>query len=283
MGPNSPMAPAPSTKRPKSLSRSPASRRMGISVPIAVVLSATATSTGSDTNPAACRANVAANASATETSQPSPPSRKGGPRNVEKSRSMPARKNRIERPRADNVRRLPSPATRSSTCGPTRMPSSSSSTTNGSRRRSGSSLKSGAIAATKRTISSACVWTGAIALRRRAQRPGACTRPWRVQYGSNISGAGFDAGAWTVGTAVGTAVGGGAAGSAVAVGTGLGGSAAASSAGAVSGGALGAVAASAAGADAGAAAGAPASDRRQMSCALSTQPLIPLVAEVTYA
>ncbi len=279
MGPNSPMAPAPSTKRPKSLSRSPASRRMGISVPIAVVLSATATSTGSDTNPAACRANVAANASATETSQPSPPSRKGGPRNVEKARSMPARKNRNERPRADSVRRLPSPATRSSTCGPTRMPNSSSSTTSGSRRRIGSSSNSGVIAATKRTISNACAWTGAIALRRRAQRPGACTRPWRVQYGSNISGAGFDAGAWTVGTAVG----GGAAGSAVAVGTGLGGSAAASSAGALSGGALGAVAASAAGADAGAAAGAPASGRRQMSCALSTQPLIPRVAEVTYA
>ena len=153
IGPNSPIAPAPRMQRPSGVSSSPASRRIGSRVPTAVVLSTTATSTGSATSPAARRPKVSARASPTDSPQPAMPSCSGRPRSLAKSSSMPARKNRNDRPSDDSARSVPSVSTRSRTCGPMTTPKVSSRTTSGRRRRTGSSLKSGASAATNSTSS----------------------------------------------------------------------------------------------------------------------------------
>ena len=98
IGPNSPATPAASVNGPSGVSSSPASRRIGISVPIAVVESATPINSVETTKPVACRTPAMPRASASEKSQPHTASFAGRPRIWRKSISMPARKKRNARP-----------------------------------------------------------------------------------------------------------------------------------------------------------------------------------------
>ena len=131
IGPSSPNAPAASRNEPNRVSSSPSSRRIGISVPIAVVVSAEPVYKNDSTIPAAARMPPTAYAITVESSQPHPPSRIGLPWTRSKSISYPAKKNSIPRPRvAKNDTKVPR-CTRPSTCGPMMIPSTSSRTTTG--------------------------------------------------------------------------------------------------------------------------------------------------------
>jgi hypothetical protein len=88
IGPNSPTALAASTWRPKGVASSPPSRRIGSSVPTAVVVSATATYHGASVIPAACNVAPAATASKTESNQPVAARLSGRPRIAPKSISI---------------------------------------------------------------------------------------------------------------------------------------------------------------------------------------------------
>ena len=79
-GPNSPTAPAPSTKRPSFVSSWSASRRIGTSVPSAVVVIADPTSRPESTTPAAASAPANAYARTSVIAQPNAASRSGAPR-----------------------------------------------------------------------------------------------------------------------------------------------------------------------------------------------------------
>ena len=85
MGPNSPAVPAASRKVPNLVDISPASRRIGISVPIAVVAIAEPVNRSDSTIPAAASAPPTPYASANDSSQPSPASISGRPRSRPKS------------------------------------------------------------------------------------------------------------------------------------------------------------------------------------------------------
>ena len=154
IGPSSPTAPAARTKLPNGVSSSPASRRMGKSVPIAVVVSAIVIMTGARTNPIASRNATVPAARASESSHPAPASASGRPRMRSKSISSPARKNRKVIPRTPRKPRTPSARASPSPCGPTKLPSAISRTTIGKRRPMGSSAMRGATTAISATISS---------------------------------------------------------------------------------------------------------------------------------
>ena len=153
-GQNSPATPAARTNGPSGVSSSPASRSTGISVPIAVVESATPTSTAESTKPTACSSIAAPSAIAIDSSQPAAASRAGAPRMRSKSISIPPTKKRNASPTSLRNSTAPSGFAKPSSCGPTRIPSAISATTAGARRRFGRSTISGASAAATRTISS---------------------------------------------------------------------------------------------------------------------------------
>ncbi len=132
IGPNSPTAPAPSRKRPKRVISSPASRRMGIRVPRAVVASAEPVYASDTTTPASASAPAREYASTSDSPHPTLASRSGVPRIRSKSISNPAKKNNMPRPRFEKKRMNRSGSARSSTWGPITMPSRSSRTTTGS-------------------------------------------------------------------------------------------------------------------------------------------------------
>ena len=154
IGPSSPTAPAATTKLPNGVSSSPASRRMGNSVPIAVVVRAIVIMMGARTNPIASRTDTAHTARTSESSHPAPASASGRPRRRSKSISSPARKNRNVIPRIPRKPRTPSARASPSPCGPTAVPSAISRTTIGRRRPMGSSAMRGATTAISATISS---------------------------------------------------------------------------------------------------------------------------------
>jgi hypothetical protein len=157
MGPNSPIAPAASTRVPKRVSRSPVSRRIGSNVPKAVVARVTVTNSGTWTQPAACKPRAATKARAKDSNHPLNASRSGRPRTRPRSSSNPAVKNSAARPSFPPIHgNNPEAVARPSTWGPTTMPRIISSTTAGRRRPMGSSASSGAATAMAVTISTGC-------------------------------------------------------------------------------------------------------------------------------
>ncbi len=165
-GPNSPATPAASTNGPSGRFSSPASRRIGISVPIAVVASAMPTSSAESTKSICWRTKAIVRPSASEISQPSPPSFAGRPRTRSKSTSSPPRKKRKARPTVLRNSTTPTGSAKPNTCGPMRMPSVISATTAGRRRRLGRSTSSGASAAAARMTTSD--WRSAVTGSRQA-------------------------------------------------------------------------------------------------------------------
>ena len=79
MGPNSPIAPAPWKYRPNGVPSTPRSRRIGSSVPRAVLVRAMATATPSCTKPRDSSARTTTMASATDTNHPMTASRPDRP------------------------------------------------------------------------------------------------------------------------------------------------------------------------------------------------------------
>ena len=79
-GPNSPIAPAPSTNPPSRVDSAPASRMIGISVPSAVVAIAEPVSRPEMTTPVASSTPASEYASTIDMIQPSTASRTGLPR-----------------------------------------------------------------------------------------------------------------------------------------------------------------------------------------------------------
>ena len=100
MGPTSPNAPAAATSAPNRPSASPLSRRIGASVPSAVVVSATPTNRVLSTTSTASNSPATTSANATDTPQPVSASRAGIPRSWLRSSSKPARKNRNASPKS---------------------------------------------------------------------------------------------------------------------------------------------------------------------------------------
>ena len=87
MGPNSPTVPMAETNEPNLVSQTPASRRMGTSVPSAVVVRARPTTTVSSARPADTRAKAAAKPMASDTPHPAAASLRGRPRIFSRSSS----------------------------------------------------------------------------------------------------------------------------------------------------------------------------------------------------
>ncbi len=172
IGPNSPATPAARVYGPSGVSSSPASRRIGISVPIAVVQSATPISRVESTNPVAWSTPAIASASPSEITQPTPPSLAGRPRIRSKSISMPARKKRNARPVAARKSTIVPGSTIFSTCGPTRIPAMISTTTTGTRTERGMSTSSGAAAAITTITSRLKSWSSIATSRLRPAGPG---------------------------------------------------------------------------------------------------------------
>ena len=129
-GRNSPTAPIVLIARPKGVSSSRASRRIGIRVPSAVELSAipitTIPSPGAKKKPSPMP-------SRTLSSQPSDARARGFPDTCRKSISVPATKNSSASPKSLSFSSSGPGSTQPSTAGPTRIPSTSSNTTIGTR------------------------------------------------------------------------------------------------------------------------------------------------------
>ena len=175
-----PTAPAPTTKLPKRWSRMPASRRIGISVPSAVVVSARRDEHRRVDDPGDVQDDARSPRRATsEISQPATPDATGAPRMRSKSISIPARKNRKARPKVDSDSMKSSVVARSSTCGPTRIPRKISATTIGTSTRRERSASTGASTATSATTRmSACATSTARRAYWQARRwPGALESP----------------------------------------------------------------------------------------------------------
>ena len=156
IGPTSPTDPAAITIVPNGVPIIPSSRRIGTSTPSAVVARAIATITGSSMTPVASSTTAAAAPIASDSSQPPPASRRGRPRMTFSSISDPARKNSAASPMLASASVNGSVCTRSSTSGPTRMPSMISTTTIATRNRRGTSAMIGASTASTAMMKSDC-------------------------------------------------------------------------------------------------------------------------------
>ena len=103
MGPNSPMAPTDSIDGPIAVRSTPASRRIGKSVPSAVVVRHSATTTESSTSPVPCSTAPTPSAMTTEAPH-EPAARPRCPcRMTPRSNSVPARNMRKVRPKSDSA------------------------------------------------------------------------------------------------------------------------------------------------------------------------------------
>ena len=144
IGPNSPTAPAPITSVPNGVESSSLSRRIGISVPSAVVVRATPTSSESSTTPVPCSTVPSDNPIAID-DEPRHQCQRGGlPWILWKSISMPAMKNRNDRPSVEKNATTVVSSARSNTFGPIRIPITISITTGGTRGPNTSPPSSGA-------------------------------------------------------------------------------------------------------------------------------------------
>ena len=133
MGPNSPTAPAPITSVPNGVVSSSLSRRIGISVPSAVVVRATPTRSDESTTPVPCSTAPRDNPIAIDVNHVTSASVSGLPSILWKSISIPAMKNRNDNPSVEKKATTVVSSARSSTLGPIRIPIRISSTTGGTR------------------------------------------------------------------------------------------------------------------------------------------------------
>ena len=165
IGQNSPATPVPSTALPSGVGRSPASERVGTSVPSEVVASATPRTHHSASRPLACRTTPAPSPIASETAHPVVPSRSARRGTCLSITSRPAMKNRKASPSPERKEMKSLSSAMPSTAGPIRMPSAISTTTVGSTSRV-CSLERSAPSAQARSTStsdrpSACVISAA--------------------------------------------------------------------------------------------------------------------------
>ena len=148
IGPNSPIEPTDRIEGPILVWRTPESRRIGRSVPRAVVVRQSATTTESSTSPVPC--NTAPTPSAMSTEAPhDPAARPRCPcRITDRSSSVPARNMRKVSPKSDIAEMMVLGCTRLRTKGPRAIPSRIWITTSGTgRNRRLPSARSGATTA----------------------------------------------------------------------------------------------------------------------------------------
>jgi hypothetical protein len=146
-GASSPTVPTGKSRRPSGVSRSPISPRIGISMPSAVVHTASVTIIGAWTFGMMCRRPTTPSPTSSDTPQPQSASTSGRPFIAAKSSSMPAMNNVVAMPKMNIASSMPVSSTNLRTCGPMRIPSRTSNTTTGTLKPSGTRDSKGAATA----------------------------------------------------------------------------------------------------------------------------------------
>ena len=179
IGQNSPATPLPRTAAPSGVGRTPASRRIGASVPSDVVVSAIPSTHHLASRPSSWSTTPTARPTAAESSHPRVPRASDALGTRCSTTSSPTKKKSSPRPSVERNCRYGSTSAMPSTAGPMRMPSTISTTTVGStiRRESRDSraprLDASRTSAKERR-SGATTWATTAALSPRDQIPRIC-------------------------------------------------------------------------------------------------------------